>query len=323
MSCFRPTLGIPTGEKTENGKNVFKWSALPKDGKDFPPGSVVVPCGKCLGCRLDYSRRWADRMMLELETSLKAIFVTLTYDEEHVPISFDEDGVVIGQTLYKPDCQDFMKRLRRAYDGKDGHPGPVRIRFFLAGEYGPQTLRPHYHAIIYGLDLSDFSDLEFRGYNELKQAFYSSEKFRNIWEYGFVSMSEVSWATCAYVARYVVKKASTDYSMSDFGLEDEFCIMSRRPGLGAEYLKMHPDALDFDSIPISTAKGCRNIEIPRYYTRLISEDKRDMILEKRKQSADDARYLVFSKTSLLYLDYLREEERKKADAVRVLGRGKV
>lgn len=323
MSCFRPTLGIPTGEKTVNGKNIFRWCGLPKDGKELPPGAVIVPCGKCIGCRLDYSRRWADRMMLELETNPKAIFVTLTYDDDHLPIRCDDDGVVIGATVLKSDVQDFMKRLRRSYDGKDGHPGPVKIRYFLASEYGPSTLRPHYHAIIYGLSLSDFPDLELRGKNELKQEFFSSEIFRNIWCNGFVSMSDVSWETCAYVARYVVKKASTDYSMCDIGLDDEFCLMSRRPGLGADYLSQHPDALDFDSIPISTAKGCRNIEIPRYYTRLISEEKRDMILEKRKKSADDARRLVFSKTSLLYLDYLRDEERRKADAVRSLGRGKV
>lgn len=326
MSCFRPTLGIPTGEKTVNGKNVFKWSALPKDGKDLPPGSVVVPCGKCLGCRLDYSRRWADRMMLELETEKKGVFVTLTYQDDKLPIAFDDDtGEAIGATLYKKDFQDFMKRLRREFDGKDGHPGPVRIRYFLAGEYGPSTCRPHGHAIIYGLSLEDFPDLEFRGKNELGQNFFSSEKFRNIWSNGFVSLSEVSWDTCAYVARYVVKKAQAETGLSpeDIGLEKEFCLMSRRPGLGAEYLKQHPEALDFDSISISTPSGGRKIEVPKYYTRLCSDEKRDIILEKRKMSADNMRHLQITSTSLLYLDFLREEERKKKDAVKVLGRGKV
>lgn len=326
MSCFRPTLGIPTGEKTANGKNVFRWSGLPKDGKELPPGSVVVPCGKCLGCRLDYSRRWADRMMLELDTAKKGIFVTLTYNPDRVPVRFYEDtGEAIGNTLCKKDAQDFMKRLRKAYDGKEGRPGPVKIRYFLAGEYGPLHLRPHMHAIIYGLSLEDFPDLEWRGKNELGQDFYTSEKFGNIWSNGFVSLSDVSWNTCAYVARYVVKKVQTDYGNSpeDIGLEPEFVLMSRRPGLGKEFLDKHPDALDFDSIPISTPNGCRNIEIPRYYTRLISEEKRDKIMEKRKQSADNHRYLIISNSTVDYLDYLEEAERRKSDEVTVLSRRRI
>lgn len=320
MSCFRPTLGIPTGEKTVNGKNVFRWSSLPRDGKELPPGSVVVPCGKCVGCRLDYSRRWADRMMLELATNPKAIFVTLTYEDSKLNISYDDEtGLAFGATVSKDDCQRFMKRLRRAYEN-------VKIRFFLAAEYGPTTCRPHYHAIIYGLSLDDFPDLIEVGKNELGQKFYSSDIFRNIWTKGFVSMSEVTWETCAYVARYVVKKVDlmdNGSTPESIGLEPEFCLMSRRPGLGADYLKVHPDALDFDTIPISTAKGCRNIEIPRYYTRLISDEDCDMIIEKRKQAADNARYMIQQKSSLPYLDYLHDAERKKKDAVRALGRGRI
>lgn len=320
MSCFRPMLGVPTGEKTENGKNVYKWSNVPRDGLNLPPGAVIVPCGKCYGCRLDYSRRWADRMILELATNKKAIFVTLTYQDDKLNISYDQEtGLAYGASLNKRDCQLWMKRLRKAYPD-------VKIRFFLAGEYGPTTCRPHYHAIIYGLSLEDFPDLIEVGKNELGQKFYSSEIFRNIWSNGFVSMSEVTWETCAYVARYVVKKVEsldTGESPESLGLEPEFCLMSRRPGLGFDFLKLHPDALDFDSIPISTAKGCRNIEIPRYYTRLISDEERDMILEKRKKAADNTRYAIISRSPLPYVDYLHDQERKKKDAVKSLGRGRI
>lgn len=181
------------------------------------------------------------------------------------------------------------------------------------------------HAIIFGLCLEDFPDREMRGKNELGQEFYSSDIFRNIWKLGFVSLSDVSWNTCAYVARYVVKKTTTEYGNSpeDLGLEPEFVLMSRRPGLGREYLDLHPDALDFDIIPISTPNGCRKIEIPRYYTRLISEEKRDKLLERRKQSADNHRFLISSNSTVDYLDYLQEEERRKKEEVRVLSRSRI
>lgn len=326
MSCFRPMVGIPKeGERTVNGKPVYKWCAMPSYGDyKLKPGCIVVPCGKCLGCRLDYSRRWADRMMLELDTEKKGIFVTLTYNDEHLPISYDQEtGEAKGPTLYKKDCQDFMKRLRREFDGKDGHPGPVKIRYFLAGEYGSKRCRPHYHAIIFGLSLEDFPDRVEQGRNQLRQIYWHSDRLTEIWQNGIVVMSDVSWETCAYVARYVVKKATADTGLSpeDIGLDREFCLMSRRPGLGAEYLKQHPDCLEFEQISISTPEGGKQIQIPKYYLRLTDDEMSAKILESRKVSADNKMHMQITSTSLLYTDFLEDEERRKYDAMKALGRG--
>ena len=105
---------------------------------------IQIPCGKCIGCRLEYSRQWANRCMLELQYHDSAYFVTLTYNEEHVP----RTGLHGEMSLRKRDFQLFMKRLRKKYSDD-------RIRFYAAGEYGTTTQRPHYHAILFGLHLDD------------------------------------------------------------------------------------------------------------------------------------------------------------------------
>lgn len=204
--------------KTENPLEFGTFDNLVTDGKM----RKLVPCGKCLGCQLDYSHEWADRMVLELvDNDYKAIFVTLTYDNAHVKYIPSGD-----MTLSVDDVQLFFKRLRKAFSGR-------RIRYYLAGEYGPKTFRPHYHAIIYGLSLSDFDDLRQVGCNELKQPYFSSLRFANIWKNGFVSLCDVTYRTCAYVARYCTKKQYTrDYDLLDWRQHPEFNVSSRLPGIG-------------------------------------------------------------------------------------------
>lgn len=182
----------------------------------------LVPCGKCAGCRMDYSRAWADRMLIELHDNCNCgVFLTLTYNSEHLPRS--DSG---APTLSKRDLQLFWKRLRKAYPDK-------KIRYFVAGEYGPRTHRPHYHAIVFGLSLSDFSDLEYLRANGLGQAYYNSPSLADIWSNGYIVLSEVTWHTCAYVSRYVLKKrGKIDKYVVATGVVPEFNLTSRRPGIG-------------------------------------------------------------------------------------------
>lgn len=325
MSCFHPLIGIDTGEKTASGK-VKYFIRKREDSADFQKEidlnpHILLPCGHCIGCRIDYSRAWADRMMLELQTSKKAIFVTLTYDNEHAPWSqFDENGYPLYASLNKRDCQLFMKRLRERFDCK--------IRFFLAGEYGPSTLRPHYHAIIFGLGIDDFHDLKSHGTNELGQCYYISDCLSSIWCNGFVLLSDVSWKTCAYVARYVTKKlngpASIEYA--ERNVISEFSLMSRKPGIGKKYLDLHPECLDYENINISTADSGLKIRIPKYYYRqlqLTDPERYDKIMSERKQFAEDSMILQLQKTGLSFLDYLEVKEEKKRAQLKTLKRGAV
>lgn len=304
-------------------------------------GAVIIPCGKCYGCRLDYSRRWADRMMLELETAGKGIFVTLTYDNDHVPVKFDEEsGEFVGLQLDKRDCQLFMKNLRRDFDGHDGRD-PIKVRFFAAGEYGSQTYRPHMHLIIFGLGLDDFAIKIPYGKNELGQKYYTLPELEKCW-YDFsddppslkgrVLVSDVSWETCAYVARYVLKKAA-GFDAEALDLTPEFTLMSRRPGIGAQYLEEHPDCLDYENIVIETQSGSKRIQIPKYFlnklkskaellpTDLRLKEKYDNLMERRKAMADDSMFRKAMKTTLTYLDQLELDEQKKIRSIAALKRG--
>lgn len=310
MPCYKPLLGLHDGYN-ENGKK--HYSIKPnRFVKDYKPGelydgyeAILIPCGKCIGCRLDYSRQWADRMMLELYTAGKGMFVTLTYDDEHLG----------DNQLCKRDSQLWMKRLRERFSDQ-------RIRFYLAGEYGSVSGRRHMHAILFGIGLDDIEDKVFYKKTKLGYGLYTSELMNDIWQHkGFVILSEVSWETCAYVARYVTKKLN---SMDAYKIEErepEFSLMSRKPGIGKEYLDLHPECLDMKSIPISTTEGGLEIRIPKYYIDQLEKTDPERALEireKRKKYANDQNILKLSKTDLdyqEYLDMLLEKKKKQTKAL--------
>lgn len=137
MSCYHPLCGVPDGNAVDGS---FSYKIIGKydlDCRKADPRAIAIPCGHCIGCRLDQSRQWADRMMLELEHTGKAIFLTLTYDNDHVPLSVDDDtGEFSWFTLNKRDLQLFFKRLRKKFSDKE-------VRYYAVGEYGSNTLRPH------------------------------------------------------------------------------------------------------------------------------------------------------------------------------------
>ena len=103
------------------------------------PDGLVVPCGKCLSCRIAKRREWTMRLWHELPYHQSSIFLTLTYDDDNLPPN---------ASLSKSDLQKFFKRLRKDLSYVDR-----KIKYFAAGEYGPKTNRPHYHAIVFGLSL--------------------------------------------------------------------------------------------------------------------------------------------------------------------------
>lgn len=325
MSCYYPRFIWNIGVDEEGKKHpMIFW---PKDGKhvkfdyafekDRNPDLTMIPCGKCLGCRLDYSRQWADRMMLQLETSKTGMFITMTYDNDHVPVAFDENDIPIGLTLNKKDFQDFFKRLRREFDGKDGHPGPYLLKYYAAGEYGSTTFRPHGHCIIFGIGLDQIPDLVSMGCNNLHQEFFKSDFLSSVWSNGSVLVSDVSYQTCAYVARYVTKKAFADVTMKKLGVEEEFSLMSRRPGIGKEYLEQHPDCFDYVNIKL---RDGRSASIPRYFMNQLDDERKRDIMTVRKQLADDSTLYRLQESSLSFLEQKSVEERRTIASTKVLKR---
>lgn len=215
----------------------------------------LVPCGNCLGCDLERSRQWAVRCMHEAQLHRDNAFVTLTYDEEHLPPAGSLDRRAFPL---------FMKRLRKEAG---------RVRVFYCGEYGEELGRPHYHACLFGWWPDDAVQAGDRG----GHAVYRSARLQRLWPFGFSELGSVTFDSAAYVARYVVKKvrgeaAAEHYTAVDvatgevFVREPEFAQMSRRPGIGAGWFDRFGEELEPDGTVIESGK---EVPMPRYYRKLM------------------------------------------------------
>ena len=319
MSCFSPNIIRKEWNKRKGIFEVKFYGGLKKFREQIPSdfteleyinkfNYIVVPCGQCKGCRLDYSRSWADRCMFECETSSSAYFVTLTYDPEHVPLSqgCDEDGVLCDTMTLRPDdLTKFMKDFRRY---QQYHFDNLNVRFFACGEYGDKGSRPHYHLILYNAVLPD---LIHRSNNQQGDEYFVSDIISRVWNKGICVVSEVNWDTCAYTARYVMKKqkgkAAKEY-YGRLGIEPEFVRMSRRPGIGADYYFEHKGEIYQDGyVYVQKKDGAQRSTPPKYYDRLygIEEpDKLDILKIERKFEVSEDLKVKLKGTNLDYFDYL-------------------
>lgn len=226
----------------------------------FPDLPVTVPCGQCLGCRLERSRQWSVRLMHENQMHELSTFVTLTYDDENLP----ESG-----SLIKSHFQSFMKRLRKFHGSQ--------IRFFHCGEYGETTRRPHYHAILFGID---FADKKPHSKNAQGDQIYTSETLAKIWGKGHCLIGAVTHKSAAYVARYIMKKVTGEKADEHYqslnlvtgeihSLTPEYVTMSTRPGIGYSWFKQYAqDVFPSDTVIV---RGKESLP-PKYYLRKLAEE---------------------------------------------------
>ncbi len=140
-----------------------------------------MPCGKCISCRLSYSRGWADRVVLETQSWEHNHFVTLTYNNENLPpptktlINHDTGEVTNSPSSLNPDhLSKFMKDLRRYFDYHYKHTG---IRYYAAGEYGDKYGRPHFHILLFNLPIKD---LVYSNSNYQNDKYYTSAALEKI-----------------------------------------------------------------------------------------------------------------------------------------------
>ena len=313
MACYHPLRGVVLG-KTENGKKNIK--ILKESDFSFEVSDVEyinIPCGKCIGCRLDYSRQWADRCMLEAKYHSANSFITLTYNDDNLPDCnpvFDvdtgeylRDGII--HPLVKKDFQDFMKRLR----DRVGYDTP--IRFYACGEYGSKNFRPHYHAILFGYDFKDDRVLLKRNYQG--DDYYVSKLLESCWNKGFSMIANVDWNCCAYVSRYVAKKMFKENDLYyKENVPSEFTLMSRKPGIGRKYYDEHKlDILENQRIYLGSDKGSKEIRPPKYYDRLFDidyPDEMEKVREKRSQIAKNNVKIGLEHTSKDFLGMLEDKE---------------
>lgn len=253
MPCYTPISAYRAQEVNPlTGKRpvVFK---LREGFHDLP---LELPCGRCIGCRLERSRQWAIRCMHEAQLHKHSAFVTLTYNEE----SLEKLGNSVLRELRHDDFQKFMKRLRKKFG--------AGIRYYMCGEYGEKFGRPHFHAAIFGVNFKDkklFSKK--RG-----QTLYTSEILSSTWGYGYASFGKVTFNSASYIARYILKKqigesAAQHYErLDEYGeyvrISPEYQQASRRPGLGRAWF----DQFRGDVYPKDyfTINGTR-MRPPKYY----------------------------------------------------------
>lgn len=262
MPCYHPIKAWQGKEKHPSGKRkiVFK----PENG--IPGSRFAVPCGQCIGCRLEYSRQWALRCVHEASLHDHNCFLTLTYAPEHLP----RDG-----GLDKRHFQLFVKRLRKRSRAK--------LRYFMCGEYG-EFKRPHYHACLFGYQPPDAQLWKSTDTGDL----YTSEFLSDVWGKGFVTIGALTFESAAYVARYCLKKikgeaAKNEYERVDpetgevFDIQPEYAGMSRRPGIAAEwYKKFQSDVYPSDFV---ISRGVK-MKPPRFYDSLFPDI--DQIKLKRR-----------------------------------------
>lgn len=261
MTCYKPITGWrgQGGKVTFNRKDAFI---------DLPP--QTVPCGQCIGCRLERSRQWAMRCLHEAQLYDENCFITLTYDEESCPDDYSLD---------KSHLQKFLKRLRKKY-------APKKIKFYACGEYGEKLQRPHYHLCIFNHDFEDKQLWSNKGGNPT----YVSQQLMELWPFGNSLIGSVTFDSAAYVARYIMKKI-TNESVDDvtywrgtwesgecWKVEKEFNTMSRggRKGKGLSYdwyEKYKSDVYPSDNIHVNG----HAVKPPKYYDTLFQlEDPETM-----------------------------------------------
>lgn len=189
-------------------------------------GGVPFACGNCGPCLHNRRRVWAHRIQLEAMCHEQSAFVTLTYDDANLVRTLGD-----VPTLCPEHPQAFLKRLR-------ARVSPERVRFYLVGEYGDNTARPHYHCMLFGFPTCD-RGRTYRTGLSLEPVWRSCcDRCRLVgesWSFGNVDLGQVTKDSAGYIAGYVVKKMTRYDDPRLHGRNPEFCRMSLRPGIGADF----------------------------------------------------------------------------------------
>lgn len=335
MRCVTPLIRmyqvVPDGEKLADDEKIFqmivprsevynrlnkdeyyltklqdKNAELEKQGSNLR--YMLIPCRNCWACKLKYSAEWASRLTMESQYHEHKYFITLTYDEEHLPMYekfvytdpegnktiYENDGTWTG-TLEPKDGTKFINTLRKFYERK----GITGIKYFYCGEYGSEGKRPHLHMILFGapLDIKQFYDFHLD--NKHHKIHWKSKEIEKWWGKGMIDVAEVEWNNCAYVARYCMKKIDNTNDPKEYaaqGKYPEFIRMSRRPGIGMRYYDEHKmDIYENDEIIQKTIKGnISSFKPPKAFDKKFEEEYPEefkMIKESRLKCAERDRLL--------------------------------
>ena len=321
MSCNHPMKAFWTGNLTENGKKEYviiqhsdvkylpehyalrkgykiNWSIAPHcsgEGQRYLKDPVTIPCGKCVACRLAKSKEWTTRICLESKCFKYTYFLTLTYDDYHLPP---------GEELSRKDLRNFIKRLRKY----------ITFRYFACGEYGAleKTNRPHYHIII----MTD-EKLDLRPAPK-PNSFYNRYLDRT-WTFGLYELSFANETTIAYTAGYVFKK-QLDLD-KDNHIQKPFISSSDKPGFGYQYLLNHEESiLRTKKVYVNgKAKNVFRFIWKKLAEKMDIEPIKDELMIQAKNNEDKLKWYFNEKyidnfgnaLDELYTDFLKSQRKEK------------
>jgi len=326
MSCYKPLIRLYNPNDREQSGRVYSLARFSQlCGKQlkyedlmYNPKVMLIPCGQCIGCRIRQREDWTTRIELEARNYPKeeVWFITLTYDDDHVPGVIVKTGEIMRKVQYtwKPgekrpssvqvllyeDIQKFLKRLRKAYRGK--------LRYFVAGEYGEQTARPHYHMILYGWRPTDLENL----YKIHHNGYYTSKWLENLWGMGQIQIAQAVPETYRYVAGYVTKKmyeidGKKANAYYELGQTKPFACMSLKPGLGDHYYQEHKAEIWRQGY-IQCTNG-KKAQIPRYYEKQMEAENPQRLWRIKQNRQKNA--MIQKKLQLEGQDYKTVLETKE------------
>lgn len=221
--------------------------------KPYVVNGSAFGCGQCTPCRINRRRIWTHRIMLEAAQYEDNSFVTLTFDDDHMPADL---------SVRPADITSFMKRLRNHHDRK--------LRYFACGEYGENTFRPHYHLAIFNHPRCR------HGQTNLRSVYCCPvcEAVSKAWPYGNILVGSLEQQSAAYIAGYVVKKMTGEFDPRLEGRRPEFARMSLRPGIGlgmmhelASTLMEHKLDERMIDVPLALQHGKSKFPLGRYLRR--------------------------------------------------------
>lgn len=245
MPCYHPVKAF----RTPDG---VCFSEL---GRFDIVGSIELPCGQCIGCRMRRASDWELRVMHEASLHAESCFLTLTYAPGKLP--------PYGSLCHE-DVQKFLRALRK----KLRKP----VRFYMCGEYGELHDRPHYHICLFGVD---FADRVLCGRSSSGADLFESQLLTQLWHHGRATVQPLVRETASYCARYIMKKVLGDAAKAHYTRVDadgvmhevkpEYAAMSLKPGIGAGWFEKYSrDVFPHDKV-VSNGSERR---VPRYYDKL-------------------------------------------------------
>lgn len=278
----------------------------PQSLEDAVDCYIPLPCGKCIGCLDDRRKRWINRLLLEFDNHKCGSFITLTYNENYVP-----------DRPLKSHFQKFMKRFRNIPRDFGFPPLPLDFKYFGCGECGGERGRPHYHALLFGVDLlADIWKPYIATYDKDGTPRFSSKVLEKKWPYGFCTVDSITSGRCKYIAKYTLKQEGQEHAFTlkspRLGVSEFFVV--QREGRKIKYDFRRKDSLDRlvdGNVHVNCEGKYINVRIPSSILAYLEKVSPSEYFDARMVRQLDAYRYLKNFDKVAYVERLCDENRKQ------------